>query len=157
MRRADEIAGKLITSESPTQSRSSEGASKVTAADAQWRPSDQGERDLLDNFWANMAALYPVLWARRYGEVPMGAYAATWLTILRQMPARQIKLGLRWCLESSAEYPPRPGRFREIVRENDRPEHRPLPRSRRLERQATDPEEAKARVNRLREVINGGE
>lgn len=148
----------MTSRESVTPSASSapspsSGDVKVSPVDDSWRPSQAEDRNLLDNFWARMAGLYPGQWSRMWGDIPAGTAAQAWLAVLRPMTARQIKIGFRWCLQTTKEFAPRPGQFRDIVLENDRPEHRPLPRNSRLGRKEAQAKVRDEHMAKLREIV----
>lgn len=128
----------------------------LPAANPSWRPSRPEDCDLLDNFWTHMSGLYPNRWASEYGDAPGGPSAQGWLVVLRDLSARQIRIGLRWCLNDTERWPPDPGRFRAIVFENDRPEHRALPRSRRLEVQPAEDSVRESHMASLKALVGMG-
>lgn len=105
--------------------------------DTGWRPESSAHADLLDNFWIHMGGMFSQ-WSNQNGDVPLGATAAAWLQILEPMTTRQIRVGLKACLYSDSPHPPKPGQFRRMVFDNDRPEHRKLSPSRMIERKPAE-------------------
>lgn len=127
--------------------------SSLPTIDDGWRPEDTASADLLDNFWTHMDGMFPNRWSSQNGSVPRGASARAWLAILRQLSSREIKAGLRHCLTSTESWPPTPGQFRQTAIDSDRPEHRALPRSRRLDVQAAEDSVRESHMAQLKSMV----
>ena len=87
------------------------------------------------DLYVHMTRIFGQAWTSKYGEVDDG----TWATAISTLSSRQVKLGLRHCLNNWTDsFPPTPGQFRKAVMENDRPEHRALDPARRIARQPAE-------------------
>lgn len=148
-----EGGGPSTPSERPRPQRRAEAEGDsplLPGIDDAWRPQRPEDRDLLDNFWQHMSAIWGHRWASEWGDVPCGASARTWLAVLRRLSSRSIKQGLALCMRSGERFPPNPGEFFDSV---SRPEHRPLPRAHQIEHQAAATEVAQRHLSAMREAL----
>lgn len=106
-----------------------------------------------------MIGTYGQKWIDDYGEVPKGPAAARWLEALgsrtdeNRLTSSQLRAANRACLNSPDAFPPRPGKFRKLALENDRPEHRLLPPSARIEVQRSEPEIEQRYMDQIRGLV----
>jgi hypothetical protein len=101
-----------------------------------------------------MTRIFGQAWTSKYGEVDDG----TWAAAISTLSGRQVKLGLRHCLNNWTDsFPPTPGQFRKAVMENDRPEHRPLDPAHRIARQPAEDHVRETHMASIREMLRVGD
>lgn len=87
------------------------------------------------DLYVHMARIFGPAWTSKYGETDDG----TWAAAVSTLAPSQVRFGLRWMLNNWTDsFPPTPGQFRRVIFDNNRPEHRALPHSSRIEMQPAE-------------------
>lgn len=103
-----------------------------------------------------MTTMYGPKWTSANGDMPelTDPRSRLWLSILRPMSNKMVRIGLTACRRQGMEWPPDPHVFEKMVSDNYRPEHQTLPRSRRLAHLASARETAKGHIDRIRAMLD---
>ena len=97
-----------------------------------------------------MARIFGPAWTSKYGETDDG----TWAAAVSTLAPSQVRFGLRWMLNNWTDsFPPTPGQFRRVIFDNDRPEYRPVDRSRWLGVQPAEDRVAQQHMAHIKMVL----